>query len=64
MYIAFVLLNPTIWYAGLGFLSIVLLFLFISIPMMEKHNLERRDDYKEYQEQTSMLFILPNKKKN
>ena len=53
--------DPTKWYFGVGFLSILLLFLLVSIPMMERHNAERRADYAEYKEKTSMLLILPRK---
>ncbi len=62
MYLYFLALCPIIWYCGLGFLTIVLLFLTISIPMMEKHNLERRSDYAAYKATTSMLLLLPKKK--
>ena len=62
IFIAFVLLRPDIWYYGLGFLLIIALFLSVSIPMMEKHNLERRPDYAEYKKKTSPLLLLPPKK--
>ena len=62
LFIYFVFACPSIWYYGLGFLSIILLFLVVSIPLMEHHNMERRIDYQEYKEKTSMLLILPNKK--
>lgn len=39
-----------------------LLFLCISIPMMEKKILLKRPEYAEYQKETSMLFPLPNRK--
>lgn len=58
IFIAFLGVCPGLWYYGLGFLLIILLFLFVSIPMMEKHNLERRADYAAYQERTSMLLLL------
>lgn len=63
LYLYFVVLCPQIWYAGLGFLSIIVIFLSFSIPAMEKHNMERRADYAEYKTQTSMLLLLPQKKK-
>lgn len=63
MYIFFVATRPDIWYYGLGFLSIIALFLIVSIPMMEKHNAERRADYAEYKAKTSMLLLLPPRKK-
>lgn len=59
LYLYFAALCPGIWYAGLGFLSIIALFLLVSIPMMEKHNLERRADYAEYRAGTSMLIPMP-----
>ena len=63
LYIYFVVLCPQIWYAGLGFLSIIAIFLCFSIPAMEKHNMERRVDYADYKAQTSMILLLPQKKK-
>lgn len=62
MYIYFVCLCPRIWYKGLGFLSVIALFLTVSIPLMEKHNSSRRKDYAEYKAKTSVLLLLPNKK--
>lgn len=62
LYVYFVALCPDIWYMGLGFLSIIVLFLTVSIPMMERHNLERRTDYEPYKRSTSMLLLLPRRK--
>ena len=62
LWLYFVACRPADWYKGLGFLSIIVLFLTVSIPMMERHNAERRVDYAEYKEKTSMLLLLPNKK--
>ena len=62
LYLYFAALCPQIWYKGLGFLSIIALFLFVSIPMMEKHNLERRPDYAQYRARTPML--IPIAKRN
>lgn len=64
MFLVFFSVRSDIWYYGLGFLLIIFLFLFVSIPMMEKHNLERRSDYKQYQARTSRLLILPMKKQS
>ena len=52
---------PTQWYIDLGFIVIVLLFNFISIPMMEKRQLKRRHDYEMYRKTTSRLLILPKR---
>lgn len=51
-----------LWYFALGYLPMLLLFIFISIPLMEKHNIERRPNYLEYKKHTSMLLILPRRK--
>lgn len=47
------------WWTGVGALVITLMFVFISIPMMEKHALNRRKDYRQYKEKTP--FLLPFK---
>jgi steroid 5-alpha reductase family enzyme len=52
--------NP--WWLFLCPLSMTSLFLFISIPLMDKRMLERRPYYKEYMEKTSALFPWPPKK--
>ncbi|MBR5366431.1 MAG: DUF1295 domain-containing protein [Clostridia bacterium] len=62
LYLYFAALRPDIWYMGLGFLAVVLLFLTVSIPMMERHNEQRRTDYAAYKKRTSMLLLLPPKK--
>ena len=53
---------PTIWYVYPGCILMFLLFYFISIPLMEKRQINRRNDYKTYQKTTSKLFILPKRK--
>jgi steroid 5-alpha reductase family enzyme len=49
------------WYRGLGFLAVIALFLLVSIPMMERHNAERRSDWDRYREATPMLLPLPRR---
>jgi len=41
-------------------LSMVILFVFISCPMMDERSLKKRPGYKEYMRKTSQLLILPN----
>ena len=53
---------PTQWYFDVGCILMVLLFNFISIPMMEKRQLSRRPDYEMYRKTTSRLLILPKRK--
>ena len=62
LFLYFAALCPEKWYCGLGFLSIIALFLIVSIPMMEKHNTARRPDYADYKAKTSMLLLLPNRR--
>eukprot|EP00924_Labyrinthula_sp_SR-Ha-C_P015521 maker-scaffold_4-snap-gene-2.45-mRNA-1 protein AED:0.02 eAED:0.02 QI:33/1/1/1/1/1/3/23/295 len=50
-----------LYFAGLGFLAMVLLFIFISVPLMEKKILNTRPEYKLVQERVSMLVPLPPK---
>ena len=45
------------WWTGAGALGITLLFVFISIPLMEKYSLKRRPDYREYMQEVP--FLLP-----
>ena len=40
-------------------LSMVILFVFISCPMMDERSLKKRPGYKEYMNKTSQLLILP-----
>jgi steroid 5-alpha reductase family enzyme len=48
--------RPAAWWSVVGPLVITALFLFISIPMMERHLLARRPAYAEYQRRVSRLL--------
>lgn len=61
MALVYILTSLEQWYYGLGFILIIILFCTVSIPMMEKHNMERRPDYEEYKKHTSVLLLLPRK---
>ena len=54
--------NPNYWWFIIGPISITLLFIFISIPMIEKRMLARRPEYVEYMANTPPLFPRPRKK--
>lgn len=54
--------NPTYWYFIFGAVINLLMFLFISIPMEEKHMLTYKPGLKDYIRTTSMLLILPKRK--
>jgi steroid 5-alpha reductase family enzyme len=44
------------WWTGAGALAISAMFIFVSIPMMERRVMETRSGYAEYQGRTSMLL--------
>jgi len=46
------------WWVLAGPVAITVMFLFASIPMIEKRNLERREGYREYLSRTSKLIPL------
>ncbi len=63
LYLMLLLSDPSHgWMHFVGFVLIVILFSFASIPMMEKRQLARRPDYEEYKKRTSVLLPLPPKK--
>lgn len=49
-------INPQKWITVAGPVVMTLLFIFISIPMMEKHIIESKPDYLIYKKQVSMLM--------
>ncbi|MFC2159544.1 DUF1295 domain-containing protein [Actinomycetota bacterium] len=53
---------PKIWVTVAGPILMTLLFIFISIPMMEKHILASKPSYSRYQKQVSVLKFLPRKR--
>ncbi len=50
------------WYLAAGSIVNLLMFLFISIPMEEKHFKDYKPDYEQYKKETSVLLILPKRK--
>lgn len=52
------------WASSIGFVSMVVLFVFISIPMMEKRMIAKRPEFAEYKKEVSMLFPLPSRSKS
>ncbi len=53
---------PALWWTAAGPVLMTTLFLFISIPMMEKRLLASRADYADYRRRTSALLLLPPRK--
>lgn len=54
--------NARLWYYGIGFIAIAIMFNVVSIPMMEKRQLKRRPAYASYRANTSRLLLLPARK--
>ncbi len=48
--------NPGYWWVIIGPLAITVMFIFASIPMIEKRMLKRRSDYENYRKHVSMLI--------
>jgi steroid 5-alpha reductase family enzyme len=53
LYIFALSANPSYWWVIIGPVSMTALFLFISIPMMEKHLIKKRPHYKVHQKKVS-----------
>ena len=58
----FIISHIEYWYFFAGAVVNLLMFLFISIPMEEKHLLSYKPDYSLYQKTTSPLLLLPKRK--
>jgi protein-S-isoprenylcysteine O-methyltransferase Ste14 len=50
------------WWFLVGPVAMWALFLFISVPMMDKRMLERKEGYEKYMKSTSGLVLWPPKK--
>jgi steroid 5-alpha reductase family enzyme len=61
-YLVLLVANINLWWIGFGFILMILLFEFISIPMAEKRHKSRRNDYIDYIKSTNRLLILPKRK--
>lgn len=62
-YVSMVVAIPEYWYLFVGALLILLLFEFISIPLMEKRQISRRSDYVEYIKTTPRMLPFTKIKK-
>jgi steroid 5-alpha reductase family enzyme len=51
------------YWAVIGPISMSILFIFLSIPLIEKHKLEKRPEYAAYKKRVSMLILWFPKKK-
>ena len=57
LYLMLVSVNDKMWVLFVGPLLLVILFGFVSIPMMEKHLIAKYPEYKDYQKQTNVLLL-------
>lgn len=53
--------DPAEWWTGVGAAAMIAMFVFASVPMMEKRSLERRPGYQAYAARTSALVPWPPK---
>jgi len=53
--------EPTLWWTIFGWVTLTLMFVFISIPMMEKRSLAKRADYANLMRRIPMLLPFPKK---
>ncbi len=53
---------PAYWWTAIGFVAMLIMFLFASIPMMEKKNRQNKVGYEEYIKRVSVLVPLPPRK--
>ena len=58
---AWVAHSDLLW-TGIGALAMIILFVFISIPMMEKRQLENKPEYADYRKEVSSLIPRPPKR--
>jgi steroid 5-alpha reductase family enzyme len=56
LYLFVPLAHPGFWWVIVGPVAILLLFLGISIPLMERHLLDKYPNYEEYQQRVSRFF--------
>ncbi len=61
IYLVMLSLADNMWILFLGPLLNTLLFVFISIPLAEKHQLAKNPAYLEYQKTTNVLLLFPKK---
>lgn len=60
-FLSLVVVLPSYWWLCFGFILMIMLFEFISIPLAERHHKSRRSDYVCYVEETSRMLLLPHK---
>jgi steroid 5-alpha reductase family enzyme len=49
-------IEPSYWWSSIGFIAMLIMFRFASIPMMEEKNLKSKPGYKNYMSEVSMII--------
>lgn len=62
LYLFGVAAAPSVWWTVTGPVAITLLFVFVSLPLIETRHRERRPRYAEYCTRTAVLIPLPRRK--
>jgi steroid 5-alpha reductase family enzyme len=63
VYLVLLSTHPGLWFLGVGALANTCLFLFISIPMADKHLATYKEGYERYRAETRMLLPIPKGRK-
>ena len=58
IYLMGLIANPAYWWTGIGVLLLLALFLFASIPMMDKHMMAKRPEYAEHMKRVPAFFPI------
>ena len=58
VYIFMLSASPHMWILGIGPLVNTLMFVFVSIPMADRHNRSKREGFDEYVKETNSLFLF------
>lgn len=56
MYILLVLTDFSKWYLGIGAVAMTLMFIFVSVPMMDRHLILGKPGYQDYMMGTGGIF--------
>lgn len=59
IYLFGLIANPAYWWTGIGAVLMLLMFLFISIPLMEKRMVAKRPEYADHIKKVSAFFPIP-----
>jgi steroid 5-alpha reductase family enzyme len=63
VYLVLLSAYPQLWYLGFGALANTCMFLFISIPLADKHLATYKEGYEQYRAKTRMLLPIPKQHK-